>query len=563
VRSRLAAAVPFAALVVAQLASCADALEGSGAGGEYDSGGASGGADRESNVGSTGAVGGGGSGPVVYRPENESTNSSSVTGSGVTGTSSGPGGASDAEGGGGLGGAPPDLCPSASDYGVTAFATVDDSNSYASPMLVRELTSDSSWTVGDPLPVRAHEFLNAYGQKIEGGLHTENVGDSIQVGVDARVDDYVDQLDRRLVRLAVSVTSFNAAEVAVPDVTFVMDASSSMGGEPVERLQAVLRGAGRTIAETRSVAALSTKGGGTVVRPMQLWNGDVEPIATAAAELDPDADLERTLDQAFDIARAQADESGAPGVVLVVTDGTNPLSIPTENRVVQERQAWPPVRVVGVGVGPARSYVDELLDKVTDDSGGAYFYAPSEEAAEEELAARFTSLTQIAARGVELQLEVPPSMQVVGVAGSEAPATESLADGQNLGADSSMIFQIYLLAPAEVECPTVGLSLSWTDPNDPNGGSIYFPEDGALRNIEIWRRFALEPQPSDSYRRIEAILATADAMRGPTSARVGHAASAMDAFLRDVPGDPVTAMCAPLARFCTDGNVDCLICSAP
>jgi len=528
------------------------ALEDEGANGETGSG--NGGGDPSSS-----GNGGAGHNGLIW-VEGVDAGDAGETGSGANNsTASGREGPS--KGGGGAGGGELDCENVAPNHEVLAHTRVDDSNSYASPMLVRELTGDPSWSVGDPLPVRAHEFLNAYGQKITDGLLDADLEQGLHVGADARVHEALDFEGRRLIELAVTFSSFDASTVAVPDVTFVMDTAASMGGEGIERLHGVLRGAGSKLSSTpRSVAALTTLGGGTVVREMSPWSGpdDAEALIAAATGVTDDDDLDATLQDALEIARQQASRSLAPGVVMVVTDGTDSLSDDTVDEIALERGMWPPVRVVGVGVGPARAYVDDLLNRATNESGGAYFYAPSREAAESELEARFSSLTQVAARNVQLQLGMPSSMRVVGVAGG-TPTDLGGGEGQNLGADSTMIFHIYISAPADLVCPTLGLAIEWDDPGE-NAEHHVFPGADAPATVPLFERFDGAP-PSEAYRRIEAIVAAADAMRGPTRERLDDAVGVFNDFLRStVPDDSAAALCTPLARFCAAPGASCLAC---
>ncbi len=538
------------------LTACSLGDEGAGA----DSGAGGSGAESAA-AGDGGGTGQGGSGRIwVEGTATESTDTGSGASDSIAATTGSlmPMGSTS-----GVGGTEVDCVDLAPSYEVIAHATVDDSNSYASPMLVRELTGDPSWSVGDPMPVRAHEFLNAYSQRIADGLFETDVGDGLHIGADARVHDEIDFEGRRIIELAVTFSSFDASAVAVPDVTFVMDTAASMGGEGIERLHGVLRGAGANISSApRSVAAFTTSAGGTQVREMSRWRGldDADALIAASAGVTDDDDLDATLVQALAVARVQADLSAAPGVVVVVTDGTNSLSEQTLGDIAVARSTWPPVRVIGVGVGPARAYVDDLLNDLTDRSGGAYFYAPSSEAAETELDTRFSALTQVAARNVELQLRMPPSMRVVGVAGGNRDdAGGEDGAGQNLGADSTMVFHIYLSSPSSLVCPTLGIQLDWDDPGKGSAHHV-FPGNDLVQDVPLYERFEGSP-PGEGFRRVEAIVAAADALRGPTKARLAGAVAVLNDFLRStVPDDSASALCAPLARFCDAPDADCIAC---
>jgi Ca-activated chloride channel family protein len=479
----------------------------------------------------------------------------------------GAGGAAGEGGAGGLGtGGEAGECASHVDiFPYIASVAVDDSNSYASPLLVRELVAGDDFDVTTPLPVRPHEFLNYYAREMKDARVDEIAVEGLHLGADARWLVPATDDAPGIAELLVTFTAYGEPATQRPDVTFVLDNSTSMNGEGTERLVGVVEGAAQALAVEQEVAVLTWDPVEPVVLRMAPWDPGLVPgILDAARIHDSSADFSNALRQALAVARAQAAESQRPGVIVAVSDGSTVLDEQIVGEVEREQDLWPPVRVVAVGVGPARGYSDEVFDALTDRSGGAYFYAPDAASAQSALAARFEELTRVVARDVKLDIDMPPGVTLAAVAGGNGdPAAEGSIDrGRNLGVGGTMAFHVYLtVEKSAVACSSLNLRVSWTA--DADGHFATYP---ALPDIvELRLSDALAegaPQP-DGLVRGSAIVAAAEALRGPTPGRLQQAAVQLAGALeRGIDGDGSLAdLCSQVQVVCDRASAGCTTCA--
>lgn len=525
--------------------------------GGYDSAGGGSATESTGSAGdATAGMGGGPSGTLAT----EDVRDGGAGGGAIPEGAGGGGGV--VAGGGGVGGAAPEACSDHEDvFATVASVVVDDSNSFASPLLVRELVADPQRPPGAKLPVRPHEFLNYYASPLVGArldLHE----DGLRVGGDALLRAGEPSAEGpSLAEMVVTVTADDALADDVPDVTFVLDASMSMGGEGTDRLEGVVRGAADALAATQSVAVVTTNPAVGVVRPMAAWDDAVDPILVAARRLSEQADLGSSLEGALMLARDQASISGRPGVVVVVSDGSLSIQETTLHAVSEARGAG--VRVVGVGVGPARGYADDVFDELTDRSGGAYWYAPDKATATEEVAQRFQQLTRIAARDVSLRVHLPDGITVAALSGGPGQQGSSVAaEGQNLGFGGTMPFHLVLAIEGPVPpCTGIGVQIVSTD-----GAGLQrtTPVEPAVFRLDE----ALAPGAphGPALLRSSAVVAAAEALRGDrTVVRLERAAERLQIALKDTvdPADPLLGLCGQVLAVCAEHGDDasCAPCS--
>ncbi len=547
-----------------------NALEGIGTDGD--------GGDDNGGDGTATGVGGGlgaaadgreGNGASV---EETSTGAEVGTGGGsvnAASTGSGEGGFSGGVGGGeGVGGDPDQPPPPAcydhvESFMGTAHVVVDDSNSYASPKLVHELVAD--YDPERPLPVRPHEFLNHYARKIAEARLNETAAEGLHLGGDARLLIAPTATATGVAELLVTFTAHGEVPTARPDVTFVLDTSPSMNGQGTDRLAGVVNGAAQRLREEQKVAVLTWNPVQPVVREFESWNPSALPdIVAAARVLDPDANFSAALRSALVMARRQADAENRPGVIVAVSDGSTPLDDQLLRDIETEQDAQPSIRIVGIGVGPARGYSDEVFDALTDQSGGAYDYASDAESAERGLAARFDELTRLAASDVRLDISLPEGVTVAAVAGGNVFPSDDVGSfdvGRNLGVGGTMAFHLYLTVPpipALDPCATLGVRVRWTDVLD--GAARSFPETAAdVIFMPFGEALADGATHSVGLLRSSAVVATAEAMRGPQPLRLKAAADLLRQAIEAGADDDgsLGSLCADLALVCAPSGTSC------
>jgi Ca-activated chloride channel family protein len=96
-----------------------------------------------------------------------------------------------------------------------------------------------------------------------------------------------------------------------------------------------------------------------------------------------------------------------------------------------------------MGVGMAStgsSFEDLLLDSVTDAGKGAYIYIDTKEEAYKMFGDHFISNLDVAARDVEVELNLPPSFEIISFHGEAYAADREEVEPQHLAPNDAMIF---------------------------------------------------------------------------------------------------------------------------
>jgi Ca-activated chloride channel family protein len=408
---------------------------------------------------------------------------------------------------------------------VTLYLSADDSNSMASPTIVRRMIR-----TGRRVPsavVRTYEFLNYY-----------NVPYEAAPAGRVRI---VPQMRPGLVpgsyELQVGIASERraAAEVRPMTLTFVLDTSGSMaGGGRIERERAVLRSVAATLRPGDIVSAVTWNTAQRVVLSGHRVSGPSDPALVALASsiiASGGTDLSGGLRAGYDLARTHYGE-GRLNRVVVVSDGEANVG-ETDARVIAEASHYAEreeIYLVGVGVGDG--FNDTLMNTITDRGRGAYVFIDSDAEATEVFGRRFAETMDIAARAVRLELTLPWYMRVAEFHGEHISTNPREIDPQHLAPNDAMVFHQVLQA----------CTPSAIDPADRIvARATYASRDrvASAERIETSFRDLLDAQDG-ALRRGRAIVAWAEALKR-IDARGGRDVGDLDAVERLVREAPESA----------------------
>lgn len=521
-----------------------------------EGGGGSGGCGEElcSPTGGEGGSGGAGGGARVSEDDGAGgSNDADSTASAATGQGGGTGTGTGA-GDGGFGPEPqPECetcCTGSPQIGEPRYVVrVDDSNSFASPFLVDALLPE--WNGKTPLPVRTHEFLNVYGTRIADDFE----GDDVVVDWGAAP---IAELDgEHLVAIQVAARHLATAERPQRTVALVVDTSPSIAAS-VERLLGAIDAVVEQLGPADRLGVYSWSPDPLLreLRPMSdvgnLDRAALEGAVVRAVEArEPGAEPGTALRTAIDQASLAATTATS---VLLVSDGSTGIDEGTLDVVRKAASGDKHVRVVGIGVGPARAYSDEVLDAITDASGGASMYFDGSPAARALIEERFRELVDVAKRDVRLRLSMPDSAELVVTSAGDASAVgNGEVAGQNLAADGTMTFHEIVRwtgDPLVSPCDAIGWTLEDAE------GEL---ESGTITLGDVVARRAITPATHDGL----AVVAAAAALEGPTPERMARAFTAMeDAFAArgTWAGTRLEPLCASLTAACARLAIACSAC---
>ncbi|WP_437980193.1 vWA domain-containing protein [Sorangium sp. So ce117] len=443
-----------------------------GSGGSGDGSGGSGGGCAEGGAGGGGGDGTGGCGDEGGGSGSAGGGSGSAGGgsgsAGGGGGSAGGGGSTTAGGGAGSSrDAGPRLAPQASGGScagvnlstpLTLYLSSDDSNSMASPVIVRRQIERGAPLI-DPYVIRTHEFLNYY-------RYSFAPADPGELSIVSQLGSCVLTGD---LALQIAVQSSRAPAAREPmTITLVLDTSGSMSGEPIELERAAVRAIASTLIEGDVVNAVTWNTGQSPVLEGHVASGPDDPVLLAVAsaiEADGGTDLNSGLAAGYALANAHRAAGGINRVVLI-SDGQANAGV-TEEQIIganAEDADGEGIYLVGVGVGDGVN--DTLMDVVTDAGRGAYVYLDSADEARRVFVDRFAETVLVAARDVRIELTLPPYFGIQKFYGEEYSPDPAKVRTQHLApSDSMMLYQI--LRPCDPSLPSASdpyrVRVTWRD----------------------------------------------------------------------------------------------------
>ncbi len=393
--------------------------DGSSAGGvDTNAGGGTTGADggSASDTAATGSPGGGTGGADGDEPEPDPEDSGEE-GSSSSGTSTGE-----------------PLCDDQTE--VELYLSPDDSNSMSSPVQVRsKVLSGGSSIAG--APIRVWEFLNYYSfdyPAAEPGtlaLHTSLL----------REDDAPEGEFK--LQIAVTSPALDNADRAKMNLTLVLDESGSMTGAPMSLQQETCRVIASSLRSGDIVSIVGWDTSNAIKLSGHQASGANDPVIVDTCNgLSPGGgtDLHGGLVAGYELAEEHYDNTRINRIVLMSDGGAN-AGVTDEELIAQHAgsQDQDGIYMVGVGVGEG-TYNDLLMDHVTDIGKGASVFIDSIDEAQKIFGDRFVSTMAVAARDVQVQLDMPPGFEIVKFSGEEFSAVPEEIEPQHIAPNDAMVF---------------------------------------------------------------------------------------------------------------------------
>jgi Ca-activated chloride channel family protein len=346
------------------------------------------------------------------------------------------------------------------------YLSPDDSNSMSSPAQIRDRVLDGGSPYIDDIAIRPWEFMNYYSWDYPAAAPRE-----LALTTAMRVVPGSDpEHPRWALQIAVTSEAMSASERPPMNVTLVLDTSGSMGGESIALLKATseaIAGSLRT-GDTVSMVEWDTSNSWPLANH-RVSGPDDHKLLRAIARLDADGgtDLHGGLSSGYELAARTWDPQAINRLVLISDGGANvgitDIDLISENAT---RGGMDGVYLVGVGVGDARTYHDELMDAVTDAGKGASVFVGSEVDAEQMFGARFLETLGVAARDVRVELTLPPGFDLVSFSGEEYSTVAEEIEPQHLAPNDTMVFfqEIETCAPQLVsDAATIDVKVTWRD----------------------------------------------------------------------------------------------------
>lgn len=398
---------------------------------------------------------------------------------------------------------------------VPFYLSSDDSNSMASPVLAREHLA--AGLAPDPAQIRTYEFLNYYNvhydlpdpQADELGVFVEM--ESLGISPRTGLPSY---------RLQIGVQAFEVPRVPLV-VTFVVDSSGSLVGPGLERERAALLAITHQLQPGDVVNIVKWATDDNVLLEGYVATGaeaDADVLSDAMKQLAPGggSDLHGGLVKGYDLAYAHFDAAKLNRVVLLSDGGAN-LGVLDRDIIAAaaEDADEAGIYLVGIGVGPAQGYSDTLMDLVTDVGRGAYVYLDGAAEAEAVFTERFDEIMNVAARAVQVRVDLPEYMQIEKFYGEEYASDPAAIDPQNLAPGDSMVLnQVLYLADPKAACgfDELRVRVTWQTPLTHEERDADLP---AVSLLDL-----LNTPPSSQMLKADAVIAYAEALKSGSAAEL-------------------------------------------
>lgn len=433
---------------------------GSGASGVPSGAGGSGG-------GWTGTGGGAGKGNGAAGKSSGASGASGAAGASTGGTggaggsaasAAGSAGAPATAGNGGAAGAPDACAGLDKESAITLYQSSDDSNSMASPAMVRKMILAGNKYVGGY--VRPYEFLNYY----RVSYAPANPG-HVRVVPQLRAGEKEGEL-----RLQIGIQA-PAPQVRRPmNLAFVLDTSGSMGGGGrIDRERAAMKAILSQLQSGDIVSIATWNTSQQVLFDGHVASGPDDPALVAAmAKLVPDGgtNLSSGINKGFAMAQKNYAKERMNRVVMI-TDGEANVG-ETDGKVIgaaSHTADGEGIYLVGVNVGDPGG--DPLMNQVTDLGRGASVFLDTEAEATRMFTERFDETMEVAARAVRLELTIPWYLSLQSFSGEQSSTNPKDVDPQHLAPGDAMVFnQVFSACSPQVIDPshTIKAKATWETP---------------------------------------------------------------------------------------------------
>jgi hypothetical protein len=326
------------------------------------------------------------------------------------------------------------VCPDTTDP-IVLYMSNDDSNSQASPVIVRRLIQEGQ--VVWPERVRIHEFLNYY------TITSENPVDTpAEVGIEMRRTNA--ELGEFTLLLYAQGQQLRDIDRPPLNLVFSLDTSGSMQGEPIELVKDSMVALAGSLRGGDVISLVGWNSTPTVLLENHVVTGPDDPMLMAEIEAiaaGGSTDLHAGLVKAYELAQAGYIEGGINRVILMSDGGAN-TGITDIELISSAAQAedGSGIYMVGVGVGTASGYGDGLMNGVTDAGKGAYLFIDGQAEAELQFGDRFLANVAVAARNVRMRVTLPWYFGVKSFHGEEYSADPTEVEPQHLAPNDAMAF---------------------------------------------------------------------------------------------------------------------------
>jgi Ca-activated chloride channel homolog len=346
---------------------------------------------------------------------------------------------------------------------VALWLAPEDSNGMTSPVRAREAAL-GGWASVQSVAIRTWEFFNyydfGYPEAPEGTLALHP---ALRQPAGAGPGEYVMQV-------GVSSPALSNEARAPMNLTLVLDTSGSMDAHAMEMLEQTCYAIAASLRAGDVVSVVTWSASNAVVLAGYEVEGPDDPLLLQRIDglvASGASDLHTGLQAGYALAQQSFALDRINRVVLVSDGGANAALDDVELIAMHAASDHAGIYLVGVGVGDAATYRDDLIDTTTHAGKGASVFVGSAEDAWSTFHDDFVATMAVAARNVQLRLDLPPGYELVSTAGNPTSFDASPFEPQHLAPNDALVFhhRIRTCAPELVTSnATITATVIWIDP---------------------------------------------------------------------------------------------------
>jgi len=163
--------------------------------------------------------------------------------------------------------------------------------------------------------------------------------------------------------------------------------------------------------------------------------------AIATVDAAGGTDFHGGLVAGYDLATASRQPGRVSRVIMISDGGANAgetdIELIAAHAGAEDEDG---IYLVGVGVGSADTYNDTLMDQVTDAGKGASIFVPDADEAWRMFDDRFLDTLLVAARDVQVRIDLPPGFEIKKFSGEEYSSDPAEVEPQHLAPNDAMVF---------------------------------------------------------------------------------------------------------------------------
>lgn len=303
---------------------------------------------------------------------------------------------------------PAPVAPAATVSGFFDTAT-DRLSTFAMDVDTASYTHARSWIEAGQLPaastVRPEEFVNYFHY----GYPAPTGDDAWGVHVDGGPAPW--QPTNQLVRVGLNTPELAADQRPDATLTFVVDVSGSMDGQPIETVKHTLTLLASRLRATDRIGIVTYGDVATVVLPpTPLSESDSVTEAVAALTTGGATYAEDGLRVGYEQARANMTPNGINTVVLA-SDGVANVGATGPDAILGTIRDGVDagISLLALGVGGNDGYNDHLMETLTNTGNGTAYYVHGRDEAERLFVDRLESTLTVVASDSKVQVEFDPS----------------------------------------------------------------------------------------------------------------------------------------------------------